>query len=110
MKEKQYKTRDGQDARIICTDVKYDEFPVVALLTNKKGNEHVRTYTKDLKYLVNEDSKFDLFEVKEQIPWYELPISTKIKCKNRHHDCILLIIHSANIKKTASKMKKLCSY
>lgn len=37
-------TRDGHKVRIICTDAK-DDYPIIGLVTNSAGDEHVVLYT-----------------------------------------------------------------
>lgn len=38
------KTRDGHEVRIICTDAK-DDYPIIGLVTNSAGDEHIVLYT-----------------------------------------------------------------
>lgn len=40
-------TRDGLNARIICTDRKDLKFPIVALIESKLGGEFLQYYTKN---------------------------------------------------------------
>lgn len=40
-------TRDGLNARIICTDRKDLKFPIVALIETKSGGEFLQYYTKN---------------------------------------------------------------
>ena len=42
-------TRDGRNARIVCTDRRYENYPIVALvqISDNCINEEVYTYTKD---------------------------------------------------------------
>lgn len=55
-------TRNGRNVRIICTDKKGYEYPIVALIENKlEGFESVLYYTKDGEYTANESSMSDLF-------------------------------------------------
>ena len=55
-------TRDGRNARIICTDKKGFDYPIVALIENKlEGFEGVLYYTKDGEYTTNRSSDKDLF-------------------------------------------------
>jgi hypothetical protein len=63
---KKYRTIDGRKARIIATDVKHNNYPVVAIIEDAEGKEFVQTYTKDLKFnLLNLPSIFDLVEYRE---------------------------------------------
>ena len=60
-------TRNGRNVRIICTDKKGYEYPIVALIENKlEGFEGVLYYTKDGKYTANESSISDLFFAPEK--------------------------------------------
>ena len=55
-------TRNGRNVRIICTDKKGYEYPIVALIENKlEGFESALYYTKDGEYTANESSMSDLF-------------------------------------------------
>ena len=38
------RTRDGHEVRIICTDAK-DDYPIIGLVTNSAGDEHIVLYT-----------------------------------------------------------------
>lgn len=62
-------TRDGKDARIICTD-RLGDFPIIALLICKddKGNpyEQINTYTTDGRYNICHEEKIDLFFAPEK--------------------------------------------
>ena len=60
-------TRSGRNVRIICTDKKGYEYPIVALIENKlEGFEGVLYYTKDGEYIANESSMSDLFFAPEK--------------------------------------------
>ena len=53
-------TRDGRAVRIICTDMK-SEYPLIALITDKKDNsESPFVYTKNGRYFFEETNN-DLF-------------------------------------------------
>ena len=67
-------TRNGRNVRIICTDKKGHEYPIVALIENKlEGFEGVLYYTKDGEYTANESSMSDLFFAPEKrIGWINL--------------------------------------
>ena len=54
-------TRDGRNARIICTDMKSTTYPVVALREDGSGYEQIFTFSKNGEYTVNESSRNDLF-------------------------------------------------
>ena len=59
-------TRDGRNARIICTDMKSTTYPVVALIEDGSGYEHLFTFSKNGEYAVNESSRNDLFFAPEK--------------------------------------------
>ena len=60
-------TRNGRNVRIICTDKKGFDYPIVALIENKlEGFEGALYYTKDGKYIANESSDSDLFFAPEK--------------------------------------------
>lgn len=59
-------TRDGREARIICTDMKSTTYPVVALIENGSGYEQLYTFSKNGEYAVNESSRSDLFFAPEK--------------------------------------------
>ena len=59
-------TRDGLNARIICTDRKDLQFPIVALIETKSGGEFLQYYTKDGTYFVNDLCDADLFFAPEK--------------------------------------------
>ena len=59
-------TRDGRNARIICTDMKSTTYPVVALIENGSGYEQLYTFSKNGEYAVNESSRSDLFFAPEK--------------------------------------------
>ena len=64
-------TRNGRNVRIICTDKKGFDYPIVALIENKlEGFEGVLYYTKDGKYIANESSDSDLFFAPEKHEGY----------------------------------------
>ena len=60
-------TRNGRNVRIICTDKKGFDYPIVALIENKlEGFEGVLYYTKDGEYTANGSSDKDLFFAPEK--------------------------------------------
>ena len=64
-------TRNGRNVRIICTDKKGFDYPIVALIENKlEGFEGALYYTKDGKYIANESSDSDLFFAPEKHEGY----------------------------------------
>lgn len=53
-------TRDGRSVRIICTDRKSNNLPIVGLV-NGGQKENIRGYTKDGEYSPGNESLCDLF-------------------------------------------------
>ena len=58
-------TRDGRDVRIVCTDCKNYEYPIVALVTCD-DDEFVVNCTKEGKCHTPNKYKYDLFFVSEK--------------------------------------------
>ena len=59
-------TRDGRNARIICTDAKND-YPIVALIETPNGRERQPCgYKKDGTYIIGERLSCDLFFAPEK--------------------------------------------
>ena len=59
-------TRDGRNARIICTDAKND-YPIVALIETPNGRERQPCgYKKDGTYIIGEKLSCDLFFAPEK--------------------------------------------
>ena len=59
-------TREGKDARIICTDVKSEKYQVVALVTKKGGQEILATFDTSGKYRSGYNSHLDIFFAPEK--------------------------------------------
>ena len=60
-------TRDGRKARIICTDMRCANYPIVALITICDNNtENIYTYTKDGEWDNYESTDYDLFFATEK--------------------------------------------
>ena len=60
-------TRNGRNARIVCTDRKYENYPIVALVKlSDNTTEDVWTYTKDGELEAENLSKWDLFFAPEK--------------------------------------------
>ena len=55
-------TRNGRNVRIVCTDMKYKDYPILALEEIPDYNsEYVYAFTKDGNYLIDDLSIHDLF-------------------------------------------------
>ena len=60
-------TRDGRNARIICTDRRDLNFPIIALIENiSGGGEKACSYTKDGRHYTDCSDIFDLFFAPEK--------------------------------------------
>ncbi len=60
-------TRDGRNARIICTDRRDLNFPIVALVAKEpREGETARYYTKDGKFYMTGSGDLDLFFAPEK--------------------------------------------
>ena len=60
-------TRNGRNVRIVCTDMKYKVYPILALEEIPDDNsEYVYAFTKDGNYEIGELSIHDLFFVTEK--------------------------------------------
>ena len=60
-------TRDGRNARIICTDRRDLNFPIIALIENiSEGGEKACSYTKDGRHYTDCSDIFDLFFAPEK--------------------------------------------
>ena len=55
-------TRDGRPARIVCTDLDDDDYPVAAVV----ANFHVDKYTAGGLFQAGEETKYDLFFASEK--------------------------------------------
>ena len=60
-------TRNGRNVRIVCTDMKYKDYPILALEEIPDDNsEYVYAFTKDGNYLIDDLSIHDLFFAPEK--------------------------------------------
>ena len=58
-------TRDGRNVRIVCTDVKSELYPVLALVDNW-GAEICNSYTKEGRFRPDNEAHRDLFFASEK--------------------------------------------
>ena len=64
-------TRNGRNVRIVCTDMKYKGFPILALEEIPDDNsEYVYAFTKDGNYEIDDLSIHDLFFAPEKHEGY----------------------------------------
>ena len=59
-------TREGKPARIICTDAKFEKYPVLALITKQDGQEFLATLDTSGEYCSGYNSHWDLFFAPEK--------------------------------------------
>ena len=59
-------TRDGRKARIICTNKKPAEYPIVALVEDSESTETEHCFNKEGKLVKNKDHQLDLFFAPEK--------------------------------------------
>lgn len=70
-------TRDGRNVRIICTDKRKDDYPILALCSMDNGSEHCYSYLPNGKRYLIEDSSVDLFFATEKHEgWINLAIDS----------------------------------
>lgn len=61
---KKYKTRSGSPVRILCNDLKYEGYTVIAAVYNPKaGYEYTMSVTNTGSYIEGEENPLDLIEV-----------------------------------------------
>ena len=76
-------TREGCDVRIVCWDVKDNDFPIVAALTSleDKNNESVLVFKEDGRSCHHENFKEDRFDLLLQVPeWMQFKEGDVIYC------------------------------
>ena len=71
---KEYLTRDGRKARVVCTDMKND-YSVIALITIGKI-EKIRTYTEKGECIIGDVHDDDL--VSEYSKWLDVKVDTPV--------------------------------
>ena len=60
-------TRNGRNVRIVCTDMKYKDYPILALEEIPDDNsEYIYAFTKDGNYKIGDLSIHDLFFAPEK--------------------------------------------
>lgn len=64
--KKPVQTRDGNAARIICTNAKDKDYPIVALIANSAGDERVHTYTRQGHFRAGKHSPLDLVNIEQE--------------------------------------------
>lgn len=77
-------TREGCDVRIVCWDVKDNDFPIVAALTSleDKNNESVLVFKEDGRSCHHENFKEDRFDLLIQVPeWTQFKDGDILACE-----------------------------
>lgn len=65
-------TRGGESARIICTDRKDSNYPIVALIKDK-CEEYITCHTKSGNYSISSESIYDLFfDTEKKVGWVNI--------------------------------------
>ena len=54
-------TRDGRSVRIVCTDGRYENYPIIALVEDEDGKKDVETYTIEGSSIDGYEHQQDLF-------------------------------------------------
>ena len=81
-------TRVGRKVRVICTDRKDADYPIVALISNNCGNgESTLYYTEDGKFYTDSTSSLDLFFAPEKHEGW-VNIYSDLGLGIRHCKCI----------------------
>lgn len=60
-KEPKIVTMDGHSARIVCTDMKLEDYPVLALFIDSHDEEETLNCTASGRFYLSDEHKFDLF-------------------------------------------------
>lgn len=59
-------TRDGRSVRIVCTDGRYENYPIIALVEDEDGKKDVETYTIEGSSIDGYEHPCDLFFASEK--------------------------------------------
>ena len=73
---KKWRTKDGRDARIVCVDLKREDYPILCLVTHENGIEDTLALTEDLSLYSDNREPF-LIEV---TPWDDIKIDDPVVC------------------------------
>ena len=66
-------TRDGRPVRIICTDAKYYDYPIIALISLEDGTEVVCPYTKKgVRFNIRQEGDGLFFALEKHEGWINL--------------------------------------
>lgn len=74
-------TRDGENVRIICTDAKYYDYPIIALISLKDGTEVICPYTKEgVRFHVRQEGDDLFFASEKHEGWVNIYRDSNIGC------------------------------
>lgn len=76
---KKYRTRDGREVRVLCTDANHKIYPIVALM-ERDGVDVVNRYTLCGQYSAGAESHLDLIEVS---PFEDFKIDDPVMVRHR---------------------------
>lgn len=99
-------TRDGRKARIVCFDLKDKDYPIIAAIQNKDGNELILTYTVEGIYDKGEISALDLImSLEKHEGWINI-----YKSDNSDYAALLgsLIVHKTEEEAKEDAVSNLC--
>lgn len=71
---KKYRTRDGLPVRLLCTDLK-NNYSVVGIITFFDGEEELKSWRYNGKYINNNEHNWDLVEI---TPWDDFKIDEPV--------------------------------
>ena len=72
---KPIRTRDGQQARLLCADLKGTKYPVVCAVTKPKGNEEKVLYMINGKYVADKENEHEadlVMEIEKHEGWVNI--------------------------------------
>ena len=96
-------TRDGESARIICTDRKDSNYPIVALIKDK-CEEYITCHTKSGNYSISSESIYDLFfDTEKKVGWVNVyHEDNRLKCGNVYNTESEAKLHGRNSNRLAT--------
>ena len=73
---KKWRTKDGRDARIVCVDLKHENYPVLCLVTRESGIEDMFALTEELHFCREP-------YITEVMPWDDIKVDDPVVCWNK---------------------------
>ena len=73
---KKWRTKDGRDARIVCVDLKHENYPVLCLVTRESGIEDMFALTEELHFCREP-------YITEVMPWDDIKLDDPVVCWNK---------------------------